>query len=62
MHPFFVNLWGATQKHLIQACGLVWARLRAFLLKPAGEKVREVVLLPCCWLQTTQRAEKRFLE
>ena len=62
LHPFAVSVWGSVQKHLIQVCVLVWARLRAFLLKPACEEVWEVVLLPGCWLQATQRTNKRFLE
>jgi hypothetical protein len=62
LHPFAVSLWGSTQKHLIQVCGLVGARLRAFLLKPAGEEVGEVVLLLGYWAQVAQRTGTRFLE
>jgi len=58
LHPFAVSLWGSTQKHLIQVCGLVWARIRVFPLKPAGEEVCEVVILPGCWLQATQRTKQ----
>jgi hypothetical protein len=62
LHPFAVSLWGATQKHLVQVCGLVWARLSAFRLKPAGEGVWEVARVPGCWPQATQRTEKRFFQ
>jgi hypothetical protein len=62
LHPFAVSLWGSTQKHLIQVCGLVWARLRAFPFNPACEEVLRLVLLAGCWLQATQRTQNEFLE